>query len=166
MRRRLSTFLVMLLGAQAALAQQKPRARDLGIPFEGTPGSLNSITDVKGVEVGQTTLISGSGQLRVGVGPVRTGVTAILPRGKQFDAPTFAAWFALNGTGEMTGTTFIDEYGLLEGPITLTNSQSVGTVRDAVGSWLVNQKKWQFCCLPVVAETYDGDLNDIKRVSR
>jgi len=161
MRRRLSTFLVLLLAVHAALAQNKPRARDLGIPFEGSPGQFNSITDVKGVGVGHTTLIFGSGPLKVGVGPVRTGVTAILPRGAESDAPAFAAWFALNGTGEMTGTTFIDEYGLLEGPIMLTNSQSVGTVRDAVGSWLVNQKKWQFCCLPVVAETYDGDLNDI-----
>src|SRR6185503_12095881 len=116
MRRRFSTFLVLLIAVQVALAQQKSRARDLGVPFEGTPGQFNSITDVKGVGVGHTTLISGSGLLKVGVGPIRTGVTAILPRGTQSDAPAFAAWVALNGTGEMTGTTFIEEYGLLEGP--------------------------------------------------
>jgi D-aminopeptidase len=161
MKKTLSAFLVLLLVAQASLAQQKPRARNLGIPFDGTTGPLNAITDVTGVGVGHTTLITGNGSLKVGTGPIRTGVTAILPRGRHSDAPVFAAWFALNGTGEMTGTTFIDEYGFLEGPVMLTNSQSVGTVRDAVSSWLVNQKKWPLCCLPVVAETYDGDLNDI-----
>jgi L-aminopeptidase/D-esterase-like protein len=137
------------------------RARDLGIPFKGTPAALNAITDVPGVEVGQTTIISGNGPLNVGVGPVRTGVTIVLPRGKNSNAPTFGAWFALNGTGEVTGTTYLEEYGLLEGPVALTNTQSVGTVRDAVAAWLTGEKKWELCCLPVVAETWDGELNDI-----
>jgi D-aminopeptidase len=116
---------------------------------------------VTGVQVGHTTLVKGEGPLVVGQGPVRTGVTVIFPRGKASDAPVFAATFALNGTGEMTGTAFIEEYGVLEGPIALTNSQSVGTVRDAIGQWLVREKKWELCCLPVVAETFDGYLNDI-----
>src|SRR5438309_11358327 len=101
-------------------AQAKPRARDLGIPLEGTPGPLNAITDVKGVEVGHTTLISGEGKLQVGVGPVRTGVTAVLPRGKGSNEPVFAGWFSLNGNGEMTGTTWIEESGFLEGPVMIT----------------------------------------------
>src|SRR5262249_35256012 len=110
----------------------KPRARDLGIPFEGAPGPLNAITDVKGVEVGHTTLISGDGKLQVAVGPVRTGVTAIHPRGKSSNDPVFAGWFSLNGNGEMTGTTWIEESGFLEGPVMITNTSSVGVVRDAV----------------------------------
>src|SRR5271168_3118166 len=110
-------FLVLpaLLCANAqAFAQAKPRARDLGVPFDGTPGANNAITDVKGVEVGHTTLISGSGKLKVGEGPVRTGVTAILPRGKDSLDPVFGAWFTLNGNGEMTGTTWLEESGLLD----------------------------------------------------
>jgi D-aminopeptidase len=154
-----SILLLSLLVAIPAYA--RPRARDLGIPFGGSTGRLNAITDVGGVEVGHTTLIEGEGPLVVGKGPVRTGVTMILPRGRGSDAPVFAATFALNGTGEMTGTAFIEEYGVLEGPIALTNSQSVGTVRDAVAQWLVREKKWELCCLPVVAETFDGYLNDI-----
>jgi D-aminopeptidase len=143
-------------------AQPKPRARDLGIPFEGTPGTLNAITDVAGVEVGLTTIIAGEGPLKVGVGPVRTGVTAILPRGKASNDPVFAAWFSINGNGEMTGTTWIEEAGLLEGPIFITNTHSVGTVRDAAIQWAVERKKMQQpWALPVVAETYDGGLNDI-----
>jgi L-aminopeptidase/D-esterase-like protein len=146
-------------------AQARPRARDLGIPFDGTPGLLNAITDVAGVEVGHTTLISGSGKLEVGVGPVRTGVTAILPRGKGSDDPVFAGWFSLNGNGEMTGTTWVEESGFLEGPIMITNTHSVGTVHEAVIAWRVKQGQpdgseywWS---LPVVAETWDGWLNDI-----
>jgi L-aminopeptidase/D-esterase-like protein len=154
-----SILLLSLLVAIPTYA--RPRARDLGIPFGGSTGRLNAITDVGGVEVGHTTLIQGEGPLVVGKGPVRTGVTMILPRGRGSDAPVFAATFALNGTGEMTGTAFIEEYGVLEGPIALTNSQSVGTVRDAVAQWLVREKKWELCCLPVVAETFDGYLNDI-----
>src|SRR5688572_8265464 len=111
---------------------KKPRARDLGIPFEGTPGQYNAITDVSGVEVGYATLISGQGALEVGVGPVRTGVTAILPRGMASFEPVLAGWFSLNGNGEMTGTTWIEESGFLEGPVMITNTHSVGIVRDAV----------------------------------
>jgi D-aminopeptidase len=139
----------------------KPRARDLGIPLEGTPGPHNAITDVKGVAVGHTTLISGEGKLKVGAGPVRTGVTAILPRGRKSTEPVFAGWFSLNGNGEMTGTTWIEESGFLEGPVLLTNTSSVGTVRDAVVKWWISQgKTHQPWVLPVVAETYDGYLND------
>jgi len=143
-------------------AQDKPRARDIGIPFEGVPGPLNAITDVEGVEVGHTTLISGDGPLVVGQGPVRTGVTAILPRGKRYD-PVFAGWYSLNGNGEMTGTTWVEESGFLGGPVMITNTHSVGIVRDAVVEWLVSEEinsgvSW---ALPVVAETYDGFLNDI-----
>jgi D-aminopeptidase len=141
----------------------KPRARDLGIPFDGAPGDLNAITDVKGVEVGHTTLISGEGKLQVGVGPVRTGVTAIHPRGKSSNDPVFAGWFSLNGNGEMTGTTWIEESGFLEGPVMITNTSSVGIVRDAVIAWQLRQfgKTMQPWGLPVVAETWDGWLNDI-----
>ena len=141
----------------------KPRARDLGVPFDGTPGALNVITDVKGVEVGHTTLISGEGKLQVGVGPVRTGVTAIHPRGKSSNDPVFAGWFSLNGNGEMTGTTWIEESGFLEGPVMITNTSSVGVVRDAVIAWQQRKfsKTMQPWGLPVVAETWDGWLNDI-----
>ena len=154
---------VLLLTASCvfAQAQDRPRARDVGIPLEGSPGPLNAITDVKGVEVGHTTLISGEGKLKVGVGPVRTGVTAILPRGKASADPVFAGWFSLNGNGEMTGTTWIEESGFLEGPVLLTNTSSVGTVRDAVVKYYTQRSKQQQpWVLPVVAETYDGYLND------
>lgn len=146
---------------QAQSSRRKQRARDLGIPFEGTPGQLNAITDVKGIEVGHVTLISGQGELRVGVGPIRTGVTAIWPRGKQSSDPVFAGWFALNGNGEMTGTTWVEESGFLEGPITITNTHSVGIVRDAVVAYRVRHgQQNQPFSLPVVAETWDGYLND------
>jgi L-aminopeptidase/D-esterase-like protein len=141
------------------------RARDLGVPFEGTPGPLNAITDVKGVEVGFKTLISGEGKLVVGQGPVRTGVTAIFPRGKRSVDPVFASWFTENGNGEMTGTAWVDESGFLYGPVMITNTHSVGVVRDEVISWEVNKgpkidvEDWW--SLPVVAETWDGYLNDI-----
>jgi D-aminopeptidase len=160
-------LLLIMITAHTTQAQgNKPRARDLGIPFEGTPGPLNAITDVKGVEVGQTTLISGDGALKVGSGPVRTGVTAILPRGKQSTSdPAFAAFFSLNGNGEMTGTTWVEESGFLEGPVMITNTHSVGVVRDAVISWRVKQggrdSTGYWWSLPIVAETYDGYLNDI-----
>src|SRR5947209_5944305 len=123
------------------VSSKKPRARDLGIPFEGVPGPLNAITDVAGVEVGYATLITGNGKLDVGAGPVRTGVTAILPRGKQSKDPVFGGWFALNGNGEMTGTTWVEESGFLEGPVMLTNTHSVGVVRDAVVGWQVRSGK-------------------------
>jgi L-aminopeptidase/D-esterase-like protein len=148
--------------AISAAAQTKPRARDLGVAFDGTPGALNAITDVKGVEVGMTTLIRGDGDLKVGAGPVRTGVTAILPRGKTSADPVMAGWFSLNGNGEMTGTTWIEEAGFLEGPVFITNTHSVGTVRDAAIAWSVEHAKlFQPWSLPVVAETYDGYLNDV-----
>src|SRR6266576_335817 len=144
----------------------RPRARDLGVPFDGTPGPLNAITDVSGVTVGHTTLISGDGKLQVGNGPVRTGVTAVLPRGKDsMSNPVFAGWWSLNGNGEMTGTTWVEESGFLEGPVMITNTHSVGVVRDAVIQWRVTHGQpdptsywWS---LPVVAETWDGWLNDI-----
>lgn len=157
-----SISLVLLLLPPMASAQAKPRARDLGIPFDGTPGPLNAITDVKGVAVGHTTIIAGEGELKVGVGPVRTGVTAIVPRGKESNDPTFAGWFSLNGNGEMTGTTWVEESGFLEGPILITNTHSVGIVRDAVIAWRVKHGQLnQPWSLPVVAETWDGFLNDI-----
>ncbi|MFL5593444.1 MAG: P1 family peptidase [Gemmatimonadaceae bacterium] len=142
-------------------AQGKPRARDLGVPFDGTPGPLNAITDIAGLEVGQQTLISGDGKLVVGSGPVRTGVTVILPRGRASTDPVFANWFPLNGNGEMTGTAWVEESGFLEGPVSITNTHSVGVVRDAVVAWMVRQPTGQPWALPVVAETYDGFLNDV-----
>jgi len=142
------------------------RARDLGVPFDGTPGKLNSITDVPGVEVGYTTLISGDGKLEVGNGPVRTGLTAIIPRGHEsLNDPVYAGYFSLNGNGEMTGTTWLDESGFLEGPIVITNTHSVGVARDAVIAWRIKHgapdTTGYWWSLPVVAETWDGWLNDI-----
>src|SRR5271154_3420546 len=150
---------------QGGKFEREVRARELGVPFEGTPGPLNSITDVKGVEVGYRTLISGDGKLIVGTGPVRTGVTAVFPRGKSSVDPVFAGWFTENGNGEMTGTTWVEESGFLYGPVMITNTHSVGVVRDAVIDWqlkhgpLIPLEDWW--SLPVVAETWDGDLNDI-----
>jgi len=155
------TILLLALLPWPAMAQPKSRARDLGIPIDGTPGPLNAITDVRGVEVGHTTLISGSGRLTVGRGPVRTGVTVVHPRGKASMDPVFGAWFTLNGNGEMTGTTWLQESGILEGPIAITNTHSVGVVRDAILQWQVNRPGLQPWGLPVVAETWDGSLNDI-----
>jgi D-aminopeptidase len=166
MKLRFPILLVAFFGASLPLAAQTgPRARDLGVPFEGTPGPLNSITDVKGVEVGYRTLISGEGKLEVGKGPVRTGVTAVFPRGKDSLDPVFAGWFTENGNGEMTGTTWVEESGFLYGPAMITNTHSVGVVRDAVIAWQLKygtslplEDWWS---LPVVAETWDGYLNDI-----
>jgi D-aminopeptidase len=163
-------FLVCLLFPVVLLAQQdvpkKPRARDLGVPFDGTPGKFNAITDVAGVQVGHTTLISGEGKLVVGKGPVRTGVTAVLPRGKDsMNDAVFAGWFSQNGNGEMTGTTWVEESGFLEGPVMITNTHSVGVIRDAVIQWRVAHGQpdptGYWWSLPVVAETWDGWLNDI-----
>ena len=138
----------------------KPRARDLGIPFEGTPGPLNAITDVEGVTASHVTLVSGEGKLVVGQGPVRTGLTAILPRGIENSDQVFAGYFSLNGNGEMTGMHWVEEAGLLEGPIMLTNTHSVGIVRDAVIEWQTSQTKIdQAWSLPVVAETFDCFTN-------
>jgi len=154
---------VLMLAAAASHAQHPERGRDLGVPFEGTPGSLDAITDVAGVAVGHRTLVAGSGRLVVGKGPVRTGVTAVFPRGKASDDPVFAGWFTMNGNGEMTGTTWVEESGFLWGPVMITNTHSVGVVRDAVIEWAVRlgrmpHDEWS---LPVVAETWDGGLNDI-----
>src|SRR5205807_4170471 len=159
----LLVFAIIVGLFMSGAAQTKPRSRDLGVPFDGAPGPLNAITDVRGVEVGHTTLISGSGPLRVGVGPVRTGVTAVLPRGRDNSDPVFAGWFTENGNGEMTGTTWVEESGFREGPVMITNTHSVGTVRDAVIAWRIQhgfagEYPWS---LPVVAETYDGYLNDV-----
>jgi D-aminopeptidase len=144
-------------------AQAPPeRARDMGIQLEGMPGPLDAITDVPGVTVGHSTLVRGEGPLRIGEGPVRTGVTAVFPRGRDDLSPVFAGWFSLNGNGEMTGTSWIEDYGLMLYPVTITNTNSVGTVRDAVIEWGRTRISGVFnCCLPVVAETWDGDLNDI-----
>ena len=157
----LTIFIFTLLQAGT-----KPRARDLGFYFDGSPGSLNAITDVSGVQVGHTTLIEGEGKLVQGKGPIRTGVTAILPRGdRSLDDPCFAGWSSLNGNGEMTGTTWVEESGFAEGPIMITNTHSVGIVRDAVISWRTSQgsadASGYWWSLPIVAETWDGFLNDI-----
>lgn len=162
--RPISIFVLALISA-TPLFSHAQRARDLGIPFEGTPGPNNSITDVKGVEVGYKTLISGSGELKYGQGPVRTGVTVILPKGKT-EASYPAAWFSLNGDGEMTGLPYIRDYGTGYGPIGITNTNSVGVVRDAIGEWSFKKfSKGDFIDfsfgLPVVGETWDGMLNDI-----
>jgi len=168
--RALAVLLCSLSAISSVLAQEtppaKPRARDLGVPFDGTPAPLNAITDVSGVTVGHTTLISGEGKRDIGNGPVRTGVTAVLPRGiDSMMNPVFAGWWSLNGNGEMTGTTWVEESGFLEGPVMITNTHSVGVVRDAVIQWRVAHGKpdptGYWWSLPVVAETWDGWLNDI-----
>ncbi len=156
-------LLFLLLLIHSFTLAQKPRARDLGIPFNGSMGKFNAITDVKGVEVGYSTIISGQGKNVRGEGPVRTGVTAILPRGR-INNPVFGNWYTLNGNGEMTGTTWITESGFLEGPVMITNTNSVGVVRDAVLKWYVKTGWYKddfWYTYPVVAETYDGFLNDI-----
>jgi len=161
-----AAFLALLALASPTEAQ---RARDLGVPFEGSPGRLNAITDVAGVEVGHVTLIRGSGPKVVGTGPVRTGVTAVWPRGNDTPDPVFAAWFSLNGDGEMTGTTWVEDSGILEGPVMITNTLNVGIVHHAVVRWGATRSTdysgggyppW-LASLPVVAETWDGTLNDI-----
>lgn len=168
------TFSSIILAVALTVLAREPvsapskivRARDLGIPFDGTPGKFNAITDVPGVAVGYTTLVSGEGKLERGKGPVRTGVTAILPRGlDEMNDSVFAGYFSLNGNGEMTGTAWVEESGFLEGPIVLTNTHSVGVARDAVIAWRLAHGgpdaegfAWS---LPVVAETWDGWLNDV-----
>jgi D-aminopeptidase len=162
---KLLPFLMLVSLADVIVAQNRPRARDLGIPFEGLTGPLNAITDVKGVEVGYATLISGDGKLVVGRGPVRTGVTAVLPQGKDFRGRVFAAWHTLNGNGEMTGTIWLEESGSLGTPILITNTHSVGVVRDAVIEWNAKRGSGEGYSgdfsLPLVTETWDGFLNDI-----
>src|SRR5262245_4660700 len=163
---------LLLVTASAREPQSSPpanaalRARALGIPFDGTPGRFNAITDVAAVEVGYATLISGEGKLEVGKGPVRTGVTAIVPRGHQsLNDPVYAGVFSLNGNGEMTGTAWVEESGFLEGPGVITNTHSVGVARDAVIAWRIAHgaadQTGYWWSLPVVAETWDGWLNDI-----
>ena len=157
-----AALLIPALVATAASAQEgPPRARDLGIPFEGEPGPLNAITDVAGIEVGHATIIRGDGELRVGEGPVRTGVTAILPRGRASRGRVFGAWFTLNGNGEMTGTTWLRDRGILEGAVMITNTHSVGAVHEATIAWAQQNLEAPDWSLPVVAETWDGFLNDI-----
>ena len=164
MNRTFLVFIAILICSQSY--GQKPRARDLGIPFVGTTGKYNAITDVEGVEVGYSTIISGKGENIIGKGPIRTGVTAIFPRGKAKKfSPVYANWYSLNGNGEMTGTTWVTESGFLETPIMITNTNSVGEVRQAVLKWFVDTdwysgENWWYT-YPVVAETYDGFLNDI-----
>jgi D-aminopeptidase len=161
------TLIFVMAAATISFSQEKkPRARDIGIPFDGIPGKYNAITDVSGVEVGHTTLIEGTGKLEKGKGPVRTGVTAIFPAGKKY-TPVFANWHMLNGNGDMTGTHWITESGFLETPILITNTSSVGTVRDAALKWMDEHKYYDtsqglfWYSYPVVAETWDGVLNDI-----
>ena len=162
------TLTGLLLCMDASMAADKPRARDLGVPFDGIPGPLNAITDVAGVEVGHTSIIEGSGKLVRGKGPVRTGVTAIIPRGKKNMDAVFAAWFSQNGNGEMTGTTWVEESGQMWGPVMITNTHSVGIVRDAVIEWGVTRTHFdtsidtdEWWGLPVVGETWDGWLSDL-----
>jgi len=155
-------FCVVIFLSLTAIASQGQRARDLGVPFDGTPGLFDAITDVRGVEVGHTTLISGDGPLKVSEGPVRTGVTVLFPRGKTNADPVYAGWFSQNGNGEMTGTTWVEESGFLEGPVAITNTHSVGVVRDSIIAWSLKHPMFhQDWSLPVVAETWDGWLNDI-----
>lgn len=158
-----SLLTVAVMAQEPGRVQQPERARDLGIHFDGTPGALNAITDVRGVEVGYATRIQGEGALIVGKGPVRTGVTILFPRGKADGAPVYGGWFSQNGNGEMTGTTWLDESGFVEGPIAITNTHSVGVVRDSIIAWSVaeGRLKVQPWMLPIVAETWDGGLNDI-----
>src|SRR2546421_967246 len=151
----------LLILTSSVQAQARPRARDLGVPFDGTPGPLNAITDVAGVTVGHSTIIRGQGKLVVGQGPVRTGATAVFPRGATNGDPVFGAWFTLNGNGEMTGTTWLQESGVLEGAVAITNTHSVGVVRDAILQWQVSRPNMQPWGLPVVAETFDGRLDAI-----
>src|SRR5258708_6256768 len=156
------TLAFWLLPVAFLQAADKPRARAAGVPLDGVPGPLNAITDVAGVAVGHSTIISGEGKLVVGTGPVRTGVTAVLPRGKDSTDPVFAAWFSLNGNGEMTGTTWVEESGFLEGPLMITNTHSVGVVRDAVVKRRIErQAPGAWWAMAVVAETYHAYLNDV-----
>jgi D-aminopeptidase len=161
----LAFMCLIFAAALPSSAQTGPRGRDLGVPFDGTPGSLNAITDVKGVEVGYRTLIAGEGKSQVGIGPVRTGVTAIFPRGKKSIDPVYAGWFAENGNGEMTGAAWVEESGFLFAPLMITNTHSVGIVRDTVISWqfkhAMPKSLDDWWSLPVVTETWDGYLNDI-----
>jgi len=150
--------IVLALVAQPALAQ---RARDLGVPFEGQAGPLDAITDIAGVEVGQITLIAGEGILKVGSGPVRTGVTVVFPRGRaQADKPVYGGFFDLNGNGEMTGRAYLEDFGIVQGPIGLSDTNAIGQVYTGIQQW--SSRKFGSATWPVVAETFSGRLNDIE----
>ncbi|KSV75990.1 hypothetical protein N185_16210 [Sinorhizobium sp. GW3] len=159
MRRQLIAGLFIGLCA-ATMADAKDRARDLGVVFEGTPGKLNAITDVGGVEVGQVTHIEGEGQKVVGKGPIRTGVTVVLPHGKDNSRPVNGGFYNLNGNGEMTGQSYLEDFGIIYGPIGISNTNAIGAVYAGVQQW--TQNKFGDALWPVVAETYDGGLNDIE----
>lgn len=160
----LLTFLGLCIataaGAAAGRAQAPPRARDLGIPFTGAPGKFNAITDVPGVEVGQVTKIHGSGALKVGEGPIRTGVTVVLPLGRRSDAPVNAGFFNLNGNGEMTGQSYLQDFGVAYGPIGISNTNAIGQVYAGIMQW--TSRRFGSAIWPVVSETWDGYLNDIE----
>ena len=150
----------MLFALALVATQARGRARDLGIPFEGMPGALNAITDIPGVEVGQNTLIAGDGPLRVGAGPIRTGVTAIFPRGHADPRPVYGGFFNLNGNGEMTGRAYLDDFGIVQGPIGLSDTNAVGQVYAGIQQW--SSKRFGSATWPVVAETWSGYLSDLE----
>jgi D-aminopeptidase len=157
---RLSIYALALLCTGAvAVAQAAERARDVGVPFEGTPGPLNAITDVAGVEVGQVTLIQGEGPLKVGTGPVRSGVTMVLPRGHARADPVYGGFYDLNGNGEMTGISYLEDFGVIYGPIGISNTNAIGQIYAGIQQW--TEQKFGEASTPVVAETFDGRLNDI-----
>ena len=153
-------FVVSAALASVGLAAAAERARDMGVPFEGTPGPLDAITDVTGVEVGQISLVSGEGPLKVGVGPVRTGVTIVFPRGSANSNPVYGGFFDLNGNGEMTGESYLQDFGVVQGPIGITNTNAIGQVYAGIQQW--TQQRFGHATFPVVAETWDGELNDIE----
>ena len=153
-------FVVSAALASVGLAAAAERARDMGVPFEGTPGPLDAITDVTGVEVGQISIISGEGPLKVGVGPVRTGVTIVFPRGSANSNPVYGGFFDLNGNGEMTGESYLQDFGVVQGPIGITNTNAIGQVYAGIQQW--TQQRFGHATFPVVAETWDGGLNDIE----
>jgi D-aminopeptidase len=152
-------FVVGVVIASGGHAAEAERARALGVPFEGTPGPLDAITDVTGVEVGQISIVSGEGPLKVGVGPVRTGVTIIFPRGSANPNLVYGGFFDLNGNGEMTGQSYLQDFGVVEGPIGITNTNAIGQVYAGIQQW--GQRRFGQATDPVVAETWDGELNDI-----
>jgi L-aminopeptidase/D-esterase-like protein len=148
-----AAFTLLLLALAASQAQS--RARDLGIPFEGTPGRLNAITDIPGVEVGQKTLIGGDGPRAI-----RTGVTVIFPRGHDNPRPVYGGFFDLNGNGEMTGQSYLEDFGIVQGPIGISDTNAVGQVYAGIQQW--SSRRFGTATWPVVAETWSGYLNDIE----
>jgi D-aminopeptidase len=165
MLRLLALLLLAATAAPAAAPLPRPRARDLGVPFDGTPGPRNEITDVPGVAVGHATIVRGDGRLEVGKGPVRTGVTVVLPRGKDVATPVFAGSSVINGNGEVTGLAWVRDSGFLESAIALTNTHAIGAVHEGMIRWRLahggpdaDGYAWS---TPVVGETWDGFLNDV-----